>query len=293
MHKRNAGEMTFLIISAVFLSLFSFLCIYPFYYVIIASLMSGAQNVVSYFWPKQFSINTYLKIFENPDIGRAFFISASRTFLGTVLSVFFSAMFAYLITQENMLFRKFVYRFSIITMYFSAGLIPWYLTMRMYGFYDNYLLYVIPSAVSVWFVILVKTYIESLPKSLEESALIDGAGFFTIYVRIIMPLCKPILATIAVFEAIGQWNSWSDNFFLVDNPKLQTLQLLLYRILNQAQQLADAMRNNSSMHNVRITFSANTVRMAMVVISVVPIMFVYPFLQRFFTKGIMMGAIKG
>jgi len=203
-------------------------------------------------------------------------------------------MLAYLMTQEKMRFRKLIYRYFIVTMYFSAGLIPWYITMKTYGLQNNFLLYVVPGAINPFYMILIKTYIESLPKSIEESAQIDGAGFLHIFIRIILFLSKPILATIAIFAAVGYWNAWQDNFFLVRDGNLQTLQLILYNYLQTAQQLANLMHaGGQGADPSKVKISADTIRMTMVVITITPIMLVYPFLQKHFAKGIMLGAVKG
>jgi len=183
-------------------------------------------------------------------------------------------------------------------MYVSGGMIPWYITMKTYGLFNNFFVYIIPGIISVFNMILVKTFVESLPSSLEESAQLDGAGFFTIFVRIIMPLVKPIIATIAVYTAVGLWNSWVDNYILVNDKKLITLQLILYEYLNKAQDLANQMKNTVNVTGVSSASSAfavtvDSVRMTMIVITVVPIMLVYPFAQKYFTKGIMLGAVKG
>lgn len=191
--------------------------------------------------------------------------------------------------------RKLVYRFIIITMYLSAGLVPWYLVMKAYGFQNSFLLYIIPGAINAYYMILIKTFIEQIPESMEESAEIEGAGFFTIFLRIIIPLSKPILATIAIYRAVAQWNSWQDNFFLVSKSSLQTVQLLLYKHLNETEKLMAMIRSGLNMEAGEggIVIPPQTIRMAAVVITIVPIMMVYPFAQKYFTKGIMMGAVKG
>jgi len=211
------------------------------------------------------------------------------------LCVFLTSIFAYLVTKKEMIGRKFVYRFVIITMYMGAGLIPWYLTMKAYGLRNSFLVYILPSMVNAFFLILIKTNIESLPASLEESAAIDGSGFFSTYFKIIFPLSKPILATVAVFSAVGHWNTWQDNFFLVTTSKLQTIQLIMLSYLRQAQSLANSMKfgTTAQASGVFITMSPESIRMTIVVVSTLPILLVYPFFQRYFTKGIMMGAVKG
>ncbi len=276
------------------LGLFMFICIYPFYYVIIYSVSNPLHAHNIFLWPMGFTVATYKGIFKMNDIYNAFFISFSRTVLGTVITITCSSFFAYIVTKKELYLRKFIYRFLIVTMYLNAGLIPWYLTMKAYGLKNNFLLYIVPGAVIAFFVILIKTYIESLPASMEESAMIDGAGWITIYSRIIVPLSKPILATIAVYSAVGQWNSWNDNFFLVTKDNLQTMQLILYYYLNRAQVFMNNMTTQDlEAMKVQNLITPQTVKTCITVIATVPIMFAYPFLQKYFVKGIMMGAVKG
>jgi len=227
------------------------------------------------------------------DISGAFLVSAARTVLGTGITVIATSFLAYLVTKEEMFARKFIYRFIIITMYLNAGLIPWYLTMKEYGLKNNFLLYVLPGAVSAYYMILVKTYIESLPPSLEESAKIDGAGYIRTFCSIIFPLSKPIVATIGIYAAVGQWNTWTDNYFLVTDGKLQTLQMILYNYLSQAQNMANISAQVMADGANAVKITSTSIKMCITVIVTLPIMCVYPFMQRYFVKGIMMGAVKG
>jgi len=179
-------------------------------------------------------------------------------------------------------------------MYFSAGLIPWYMNMVLLHLTNNFLAYIIPGIVSPFNVILVKTYVESIPPSLEESAAIDGASTITIFSRIILPLTKPILATIAIFAAVGHWNSFMDTLFLMTDEKLFTLQFVLWRYLNEANYLATLMRSGTlAAVDAAQVLTPRTIQMTISMVVVFPILCTYPFLQRFFIKGIMVGAIKG
>lgn len=272
-----------------------FLCVYPFYYMVIYSLSDSTRASLEgiYFLPKGFTLDAYRMIFKKTDFPHAFLISCSRTIIQTGLCLMGSSLFAYLVTKQEMIGRKFVYRFVVITMYLSAGLVPYYITMKAYHLNNNYLLYIVPGIVNAYYVILFKTFIEQIPQSLQESAEIDGAGFFRIYRSIILPLSKPILATVAVYAAVGAWNSWQDNYLLVQNPKLQTVQLILYNCINQAQSIADSMKSGMIGNPNAISLSAESVRMATTIVAVVPIMLVYPFLQKYFVKGVMLGAVKG
>ncbi|OBZ18028.1 ABC transporter permease [Bacillus sp. FJAT-27264] len=293
----NTREFFFHSANYMVYTVFMLFCIYPFYYIFINSI-SSPDAIISgvYFWPKELTFDTYRQLFQSDNILNAFFVSASRAVIGTFITVLACSFFSFLITKREMFARKFVYRFVIITMYLNAGLIPWYITMRGLGLKDNYLLYILPGIISAYFVILIKTYMESLPPVLEESAMIDGAGYLRIFSSIILPVCMPILATVAVFNAVNQWNSWTDNYFLVSNPKLQTLQLILLNYLRQAESMAsDANRQliTSSAGITGFKVSSASVRLAITMIVTLPIMLVYPFMQRYFVKGIMMGAVKG
>ncbi|MCL2377663.1 MAG: carbohydrate ABC transporter permease [Defluviitaleaceae bacterium] len=293
-HKKSIGERVFIAFNYLFFLLMVFICLYPFWYIFVYSLSApmAALSGIN-FLPREFTLSNYGDVFTVPGIGRAAMISVLRTVTGTILMVTMCSFFAYLMTKQRMYFRTAIYRFTIITMYFNAGLIPWFMTMRAYGLNNNFLVYILPGALSAFNVILVKTFIEQLPPSLEEAAFIDGAGILTVFTRIIMPLSTPILATIAVFGAVGHWNAWFDNLiFMVGRPELNTLQLMLWEILNQAiiptrnigltqaQQMADQT-------------SPMTIRMTATMIVTFPVLFIYPFAQRFFVKGIMIGAVKG
>ncbi len=292
--KQGIGSKIADIAIYVVCGLFMLLCIYPFYYVIIYSISDPNQASSGLlFLPKGFSLETFKGIFKLNDIPSAFVISVARSAVGTVLTLIGSSFFAYLVTNQKMFARKFIYRFVILTMYLNAGLIPWYITMKAYRLQNNFLLYVVPGIVTAYYVILIKTYMEQLPKELEESAQIDGAGIFTVFARIIMPLSKPIIATIAVYAIVGQWNAWTDNYFLVTDNKLQTLQMVLYNYMNQANRFQNMSSSAMDSSAAVSMITPTSIKMCITVIVVVPIMCVYPFLQRYFVKGIMMGAVKG
>ena len=207
-----------------------------------------------------------------------------------------SAFIGYLVTQQEMWGRKVWYRFIVITMYFNAGLIPWFLNMQMLGLTNTYWAYIIPGIVAPYNIILVKTYIESIPNELEESAKIDGASHIRIFAQIIWPLSKPILATIAIFGAVGNWNSFTDSLILMSSkPELYTLQHRLYIYLNQASNLSALMQSGGSVSDsaVKSALSGKVIKYTISMVTVIPILVVYPFMQRYFEKGIMLGAVKG
>ena len=294
----SPGNVTFHLLNYLFFGVFTLLCIFPFYYLFINTISDNdfvRKGQITLF-PRGININNYLAMANVNDLGNAFLVSLARTLLGTALMVAASALVGYLVTKQEMWHRKFWYRFLVITMYFNAGTIPWYLNMSMLGLTNNFLAYIIPGIVAPYNIILVKTYIESIPSELEESALIDGAGFFTVFRKIIWPLCKPILATIAIFGAVGHWNSFTDSLILMQNaPELFTLQHRLYIYLNTTSNLGSLMSTGGSAAAAaaQAAMSTKVLKYTISMVTVIPILVVYPFMNRYFEKGIMLGAVKG
>jgi len=300
--KRNAfrqtpGDYVFNGINYVFFIAFTLVCIFPFYYLFINTISdnklveAGKINL----FPKGIHFGNYVSLLKVHDLLQSAWITLARSVLGTVLMVLASALIGYLVTQKAMFARKFVYRFIIVTMYFNAGLVPWYLNMNMLGLTNNFLGYIIPVIMVPFNIVLVKTYIESIPKDLEESAFIDGAGYFTVFRRIILPLSKPILATIAVFGAVNHWNSFTDSVILMGgNPKLYTLQHQLYLYLTKASDIGKIFNTGQvSQGMVSNLLDTRVISLTISMVTIIPILLVYPFMQRYFQKGLMLGAVKG
>ena len=191
--------------------------------------------------------------------------------------------------------RKLLYRMTIITMYFSAGMIPIYMNIKMLGLLNNYWVYIIPGLIRVYNLVLVKTFIESLPAALEESAQIDGAGYVRRFLHIILPLSKPILATVALFSAVSAWNSYMDTLLYITDSSLYTLQFTLYEYLNQATSIASSINSMTDVSALdkATQISTTSVRNTMAVVTIIPIICVYPFIQRYYVQGVMIGAVKG
>ena len=297
------GDIAFHTLNYTLFTLFMLICVYPFYYILLYSLSNPKEIYKGVMWilPKAPTLLNYEQMFKVEGMLSAFLISVSRTILGTALAILSTGLFAFVIIQPNLPFRKFFYRATIVSMYLNAGIIPWYVTMMTYGFKNNYLLYIIPGIINAFYLVLIKTYMEAIPASLEESALMDGAGIFTVYFKIIFPICLPVFAAVAVFSAAGQWNSWFDNFMLVNNTHLDTLQYKLLTVLNQADSLAQQIRSGTGVGQTvdpallqrAQNVTPTSLKMTMTMIVTVPILLVYPFLQRYFIKGIMIGAVKG
>jgi len=299
--KRKASDFVFDAANWLFVGLLALICLYPFWYVAMASFSDPRNPSLGLLLvPKGFTLYSYQEVLKLPGLSNSALISVSRTLLGAGLSVCSVTFLGYIFSKQNVPLKKLFYRYFIVTMYVSGGLIPTFLTIRSYGLINNFWVYVLPGIVSVFNMILVKTYIEtSIPASLEESATIDGAGYMTIFFKIIFPLAIPIVATISLFTAVGQWNSWFDNMIYTSGKQdLMTLQYLLYRKLNEASTLSNASRQNASIQDIerllqQMTLTPNSIRMTITMIVTLPIICVYPFLQRYFMKGIMIGAIKG
>lgn len=296
----STSRKVFMVCDYALLFLITLICIYPFWYIIIYTFSEGSQVDVKppVFLPRGFTLSNYKDIFELNGFFHAVLISVLRTVIGTVASVLSCPFLGYLFTKEEMPFRKFLYRFLILTMYISGGMIASYIVMKSYGLLNNFWVYILPLMISAYNIVLIKTFVEQLPASLEESARLDGAGYLTVFTKLILPLSKPIIATVAVFVAVGQWNSWFDNhIYTRGNEALTTLQYLLYNYLNEAQRLADQIKNTTNAAGmsqlVSNSISPKGIRMTITVLASLPIFMVYPFMQKYFVKGIMVGAVKG
>ena len=297
--KLTATDKTFNVFNYLLFGIFTLICIYPFYYMIINTIsandLSAAGSIN--FLPKGFHLGNYKALLELNGLGSAALVSVGKTVIGTVLTVLTSAFLGFMFTQERMWKRKFWYRFVIITMYFNAGLIPMFITMKNLHLTNTFWVYVIPTIVQPFNIILVKTYVESLPKALQEAAEIDGAGIFKVFYKIVLPACTPILATVSIFSAVGQWNSYQDTLIYVTEQKLYSLQYLLYTYINQASSLAAMVKNSGtaavSSAALATQQTGTSIRMTVSVIVVLPILCIYPMFQRFFVKGIMIGSVKG
>jgi putative aldouronate transport system permease protein len=296
--REGLGDRIFSGINMGFFALFALLCFFPFYYLLINTISNNREVMLGrvLFIPTGIHFGNYVEVFKLKGLVNAAAVSISRTALGTVAAVLSASFLGYCMTKPYYWKRKFWYRFLIITMYFSAGLIPWYLVMHRLHLNNNYLAYIWPSLGQSFNVVLVKTFIESLPPSLEESAEIDGAGAVRRYASIVLPLSIPILATIAIFSAIGHWNSYTDTLFLMTRENLYTLQFLLYKYMRESEMISRMLQmnlNNANAAEILNRLTPVAVKYTVSAVVTLPILFVYPFFQRYFVKGIMIGAVKG
>lgn len=297
--KTSKGDRTFQVINILIFAIFAIICAYPFYYLIINSISANdlsASGKVN-FLPHGFQLENYVKVFQLNGLGTAAMVSLGRTVIGTICTVLASVYLGFMFTQQRMWHRKLWYRFMVITMYFNAGLIPMYMTMKTLHLTNSFWVYIIPAIVQPFNIIMAKTYVESIPPALQEAAEIDGAGTMTVFAKVILPTCKPIMATIAIWSAVGQWNSFQDTLIYITDQNLYSLQYLLYTYLNQASSLATMVQqsggNVSAVANLATQQTPTSIRMTISVIVVLPILFVYPIFQKSFVKGIMIGSVKG
>ncbi|MBE1874864.1 carbohydrate ABC transporter permease [Myceligenerans pegani] len=293
------GDVAFAIVNYAGFVLFALVCGYPFYYLIINSISANDLSALGdvRLFPTGIHLENYTQIFGLPGLTGSLLVSIARTVIGTGATVLASAFLGFMFTQERLRHRSLWYRLVIFTMYFNAGLIPVYVTIHTLGLTNNFWVYILPAIVQPFNIILVKTYVESLPASLQEAAEIDGAGIVTIFFRIMLPNMTPILATVAIFSAVAQWNSFQDTLLYITDQRLYPLQYRLYTYLNQANSLAQAAQNAQgdlgAIASAATTQTPTSIRMTIAVIVVLPIIFVYPLFQRYFVKGIMLGAVKG
>ncbi len=286
----------FIYLSLIFLCV---LTIYPFINTIAISLNNAIDTVRGgiYLWPRQFTLRNYEKILiGNPAIAQALFISASRAILGSAVSVLSTFCVSYVLSRRDFVLRKVLTPFLVFTMYFSGGLIPSFMLVRNLGLINNFMVYILPGIIGAYNVMVMRSFMESVPESLVEAAFIDGASHYRILFSIMWPLCMPVVATITLFVAVGQWNAWFDTMlYCSSSPKLTTLQYELQKLLTSSSNFAaadsDAAMNAGDAAKAAVTPAS--IRSAMTVIAVTPILFTYPFLQRYFVKGLTLGGVKG
>ena len=283
----------------VFIVFFMFMVIvvmvYPLWNTLIVSFNDARDSIKGglYLWPRKWSLFNYQSIFKTDKIFKAFLISVSRTVLTTVLNVFLSGLLAYVLSHKDFVFRRFLTVFMVKTMYINAGLIPQYFLYRSLGLINSFWVYILPSLVGAFNVIVIRSYINSLPPSLVESAKIDGASEMRIYFSIIFPLCLPVLATVALWVAVGSCNSWFDSFIFAPKQELSTLQYEMMKIIASSMQTGvrqpDYLAEQSQQSRNMVT--PNSLRAAMTMVATVPILIVYPFLQKYFVT-VNIGSVK-
>lgn len=270
--------------------------LYPFLNVLALSFNDSTDSVrggITIF-PREFTLKNYGVIFSFGGLLTGFKISVLRTIAGTILGLIAASMLAFTLSRPDFQARRFVSLYLALTMYVSAGLIPVYFLIRDLGMMNTFGVYVLPGIVSAFNVFIIRSFIDGIPFALQESAKLDGANDFTIYWRVILPMTKPALATIALFLAVGQWNSWFDTYlYNGSNEALTTLQFELMKVLQSTTTGNNGDYRTTNMTQVMASVSPDSVKMAITIVVTIPILVVYPFLQRYFVKGMTLGAVKG
>ncbi|CAN7260036.1 carbohydrate ABC transporter permease [Paenibacillus sp. LjRoot153] len=285
----TVGEKIWQVVVYFILIILALLCLLPFLYVVAVSVTPESEVVRKgiVIIPESFTFVAYKEVFISHGIGQAYKITLFRTIVGTALNVLFTVLAAYPLSKKYLPGRSTFLIFIVFTMMFSGGLIPTYLLIRSLGLLNSPWVLIIPHLISAFNLVIIKGFFEQLPAEIEESARVDGASELQSLWRIILPLSMPVLATISLFYAVGHWNSYFDAIVYLNDSNLMPLQVVLRNILlNVATQSADSMANSG-------TVSKFAVQMAAVVVTTVPILIVYPFMQKHFTKGVLMGSIKG
>ncbi|MBB2181909.1 carbohydrate ABC transporter permease [Lachnospiraceae bacterium MD1] len=293
--KRSKGTIVFDTVNMIIMITFCFLCLYPIWYVIVNSFNDAKDAMMGgiYWWPRVFSLENYRTVFEDSSVLQSFKVTIGKTLLGTVTNVFFTAMVAYPLSKKDLVGRKWYMAIGTVTMFFSGGLIPTFILFKKMNLLNNFLVYIIPAAFNFFNLLIFINFFREIPSALEEAAKIDGANDLKIFLRIIIPLSKPVLATIALFCGVGQWNDYFGGLmFMTTRVDLEPIQTYLYRMVAQAQssQMANISSAASNISTPETTSTA--IKLATMVITTLPICCVYPFLQKYFVKGMMVGAVK-
>jgi len=296
-YPKKKRDIVFPIVNTLLLCLLMFITLYPVLNTVAYSFNDGMDALKGGIgiWPRVYSTQAYAELLQDSAVYKAFWISLSKTVITTLTNLFFTSMLAYALSRREYVLRKFITTVMVLTMYVNAGLIPNYLLIsRTLGLSKSYWVYIIPTMFSCFNMIVIRTYIAGLPDALVESARIDGAGDIRVFWQIIFPLCMPVLATVALFVAVGSWNSWFDtHLYCAGKKQLHSLQYLLKMKLATTQASANAAKTSTEALKTTTLTTPITIRAAITVISTVPILVVYPFLQKYFVTGMALGSVKG
>lgn len=296
MRKHHVTAAHVLIILA--LILFCITCLYPFWNMYVYAFNEGKDAMKGnlYFWPRKFTLENIQSALQYRRVSNGFKISILRTVIGTVTHILVTSLMAYAMGKRQIPGHKFFSTYFFIPFLFSGGLIPGYILLQELHLLNTFWVYIVPGLFSYWDMIIFRSYFDSLPQGLEESAQIDGAGVFTIFFKVVFPISKPVFAAESLFCAVGHWNDWFSGAFYVKNPNLWPLQTILQQMINSEQSIAAIAQmsgTGSVLKDSMNQVTLDSMKKATFVITVTPIILIYPFLQKYFVKGIMVGAIKG
>ncbi|GIO95393.1 maltose ABC transporter permease [Paenibacillus lautus] len=291
------GDKVMMVIIYIFLALLAFVTFYPFWNGLVISFNSGSDTAMGgvTFWPRDFTLENYGIVFQDNRLLNGFKISVLRTVIGTISSILVTSIFAYGMTKSELIGRKYYMVMCIITMYFGGGLIPTFMLVRGLGLMDSFWVFIIPGLVSVWNMIIFRTFFNGLPNGLEESAKIDGCGNWGIFFKIILPLSGPVIATLSLFTAVSHWNEWFLPSIYINNENLLPIQTMLRQILNSnimSEQMSNLDSASQAVLSRMQSVTSKSLSMATMMVATLPIIMVYPFVQKHFVKGVLVGSLK-
>lgn len=296
MTRLGFSDRVMVIFIYIFLALLSFTALYPFWNALVVSFNKGIDTSLGgvTFWPRAFTLENYKTILNDSRLLNGFFISILRTVVGTTTAILMTALLAYGMSKSHLIGRKYYTIFFIITMYFSGGLIPTFLLNRTVGLMNTFWIFIIPVLISVYHMIIFRTFFKGLPVGLEESAQIDGCSNWGIFLRIVLPLSGPIIATLSLFTAVAHWNDWFVATIYITDEKLVPIQTFLRQTLNSNIATQTQVLDSASQALIEKTKSVTTksLTMAMMMVATLPIILVYPFVQKYFVKGVLVGSMK-
>lgn len=290
--KKSKADIAFTICNTIFMIAFVIITLYPVLNTLALSFNDGIDALRGgvYLWPRKWTIKNYITVIQRDNLVTGAYITVARTVIGTLLALSTNAILAFVVSRKRFLFKRQVSLFWVITMYVNGGLIPNFLLLKNLGLTNSFYVYVIPGMISAFNMLVIRTYMNGLPDSLEESAQLDGAGYTTVFMKIISPLCKPVYATVALFVAVGQWNSWFDAMIYNRmSPQYTTLQYELNKLLSTVTNQGNSAE---AMKNAVGTVTPTSVRAAATIVTILPIICLYPFLQRYFVTGLTLGGVK-
>lgn len=290
--KKSIADKAFVILNTIFMIAFVVITLYPVLNTLAISFNDGTDALRGgiYLFPRKWTLKNYITVLQKDNLITGAYITVLRTILGTVLALFTNAILAFIVSRKRFLFKKSLSLFWVITMYVNGGMIPIFLLYKNLGLTNSFMVYIVPGMISAFNMLVIRTYMNGIPDSLEESAQLDGAGYTTIFLKIISPLCKPVYATVALFVAVGQWNSWFDA--MLYNRMSQEFTTLQYELMKLLSSVTNQGGSAEAMKNAVGAVTPASIRAAATILTMLPIICLYPFLQRYFVSGLTIGGVK-
>jgi len=288
-------DRIFNVFNVIFMTCLIIITLYPFWYSVIGSFNTGLDYAKGgvYLWTRSFTFDNYKALFSDNALLQAFGVTLARTIIGTITHILFTSLFAYAFSRKTLKYKNVYATLGLMSMYLSGGLIPYFILLNSLGLYNSFLVYIIPTIFSFWNVILFRSYFAELPDALIESAKIDGAGEYRIFLQIILPLSKPVIAAVSLFTAVGHWNAYYDSMIYTMGSDLQTVQLYILKLIQSTEAALLLANMSGNLGAAQSSVTTSTLQLAAMVAASLPIVAVYPFVQKFFIKGMLIGSVKG